>query len=81
MELHLAASNGASKTGRLPALALVIDDEEAGYLLLLQRCRKERKAGLIDFLYAKTGPDALMVLDAQSHIDVLFCEGDLDGLP
>jgi CheY-like chemotaxis protein len=75
------ASNGRAGGGPPPFDALVVDDEEAGHLLLRQHFRSERRAGLIAFHFVRSGQAALARLQEAGPPHVVLILSDLQGSP
>lgn len=51
---------------------LVVDDEKDIQTLFEQRFRKEIKLGVVEFVFAFSGEDALVYLDQKSHEAILI---------
>ena len=67
----------------MTARILVVDDEPDLEALMLQRFRRQIRAGTFDFVFAHDGVEALAVLDADADIDLVVTDINMprmDGL-
>src|SRR5581483_1256405 len=65
------------------ARILVVDDEPDLELLVLQRFRREIRAGTFSFVFAGDGVNALAMLEQDRTIDMMLCDINMprmDGL-
>ena len=62
---------------------LVVDDEEAVEPMFRQRMRREIRGGQYEFVFARSGIEAMQLLDASSDIDMVITDinmPEMDGL-
>lgn len=61
-----------------PAKILVVDDEKDVEILFRQRFRKEIREGVVEFLFAFSGEQALRVLDQPEGADLVLILSDIN---
>ena len=62
------------------ARILVVDDEPDLEALVLQRFRRQIRAGDYDFLFASDGNDALVKLEAHPDVDLVLTDINMPGM-
>lgn len=67
----------------MTATVLMVDDEPDLETLILRKFRRQRRDGLIDFLFARDGVEALDAIDRHPHVDLVVLDINMprmDGL-
>lgn len=67
----------------MTATVLMVDDEPDLETLILRKFRRQRREGLIDFLFARDGVEALDAIDRHPHVDLVVLDINMprmDGL-
>jgi adenylate cyclase len=67
----------------MTATILVVDDEPDLEALILQKFRRQVREGLVSFVFARDGIEALQSLEAHPHVDLVVCDINMprmDGL-
>lgn len=67
----------------MTATVLMVDDEPDLETLVLRKFRRQRREGLIDFLFARDGAEALDMIDRHPHVDLVVLDINMprmDGL-
>ncbi|MGM4905442.1 adenylate/guanylate cyclase domain-containing protein [Tardiphaga sp. 866_E4_N2_1] len=67
----------------MTATVLMVDDEPDLETLVLRKFRRQRREGLIDFLFARDGLEALDAIDRHPHVDLVVLDINMprmDGL-
>lgn len=67
----------------MTATVLMVDDEPDLETLVLRKFRRQRRDGLIDFIFARDGIEALHAIDQHPHIDLVVLDINMprmDGL-
>lgn len=67
----------------MTATVLMVDDEPDLETLILRKFRRQRREGLIDFLFARDGVEALDTIDRHPHVDLVVLDINMprmDGL-
>ena len=67
----------------MTATILVVDDEPDLEALVLQKFRRQVRAGLVNFLFARDGLDALQALELHPDVDMVVSDINMprmDGL-
>jgi class 3 adenylate cyclase len=67
----------------MTATVLMVDDEPDLETLVLRKFRRQRRDGLIDFVFARDGIEALRTIDRHPHIDLVVLDINMprmDGL-
>src|SRR5258708_2733277 len=76
-------SRGESATESMMATVLMVDDEPDLETLVLQRFRRQIRDGLIRFVFAHDGIDALATMEQHPHVDLVVLDINMprmDGL-
>jgi class 3 adenylate cyclase len=67
----------------MTATVLMVDDEPDLEALVLRKFRRQRRDGLIDFVFARDGIEALDAIDRHPHVDLVVLDINMprmDGL-
>ena len=67
----------------MTATILVVDDEPDLEILIRQKFRSQAKEGLVQFIFARDGVDALKAVEENPHIDIVISDINMprmDGL-
>ena len=67
----------------MTATILVVDDEPDLQALILQKFRRQVREGLVNFMFARDGLEALQSLEEHPHVDLVVCDINMprmDGL-
>jgi adenylate cyclase len=67
----------------MTATILMVDDEPDLEALVLRKFRRQRRDGLIDFMFARDGIEALDAIDRHPHVDLVVLDINMprmDGL-
>ncbi len=67
----------------MTATILVVDDEPDLEALILQKFRRQVREGLVSFMFARDGLEALQSLEQHPHVDLVVCDINMprmDGL-
>jgi adenylate cyclase len=67
----------------MTATILVVDDEPDLEALILQKFRRQVREGLVSFMFARDGLEALQSLEEHPHVDLVVCDINMprmDGL-
>src|SRR3954471_114198 len=67
----------------MTATVLMVDDEPDLEALVLRKFRRQRRDGLIDFMFARDGIEALDAIDRHPHVDLVVLDINMprmDGL-